>query len=503
MLAIPLLASSAGATVQDLGLPSPQVSVPQSSDQLDAILPDYRPQIASVLDHPLTAYTIDVTLEAGPDAGVLTGSAGIDYVNDTGAPIDEVPIRLYANGTVDAIVITAATVAGTPVEPELSVYNSVATLPLGEELAPEASIALHLDFSVTVPFGNVLHYGILGIDPEDDTWALAHWYPLVAGWVDGEGWELDPPSYKGDPIFSTVSTYDVTIHAPAAMHLVTSGVVEQQETSGDTQTARYVTGPSRDFTIVADDDFIATSIEVNGTTINSWYLPGEETNGEAVATYAGRALEYFNELIGPYPYAELDLLSVEVYGALGVEFPQLIYMARDYYSRDLALNEPNNLEFTVAHEVLHQWWYGMVGNNQYEHAFIDEGLTNYISGDLYFRHVYGDAPGQAMSESAFRNPYRNGLDNRGDRIVDTPSDDFSTDSDYVFAMYFKAPMGFAAIHDEIGDAAFTAGLRAYYTEFRFDIADPTDLLHAFEMASGQELDDLWNLWFEETIDAPG
>jgi aminopeptidase N len=260
-----------------------------------------------------------------------------------------------------------------------------------------------------------------------------------------------------------------------------------------------VTGPARDFTIVADDEFISTSLAYNGTTVNSWYLPGEETNGEAVAEFARRSLEYYSTLIGTYPYAELDVVSVEVYGALGVEFPQLVYMARDYYSRDIDLDAPSNLEFTVSHEVLHQWFYGMIGNNQYEHAFIDEGLTQYISGDPYFRHVYGDAAGAEFSNTAFRNTYANGIANRGDRtIVDTPSDSFNSSADYVFAMYYKAPMGFDAMLDAIGEDAFAAALQSYFRDFRFGVAQPDDLLHAFETASGQDLADLWYRWFEST-----
>ena len=492
LLAILLLLPAAPALAQPI----------ISGDQLAAIVPDQRANIAEVLKAGLTAYTIEATLAPAPMntskiGGIVTGTAHIDYLNDTGEPITGLPLRLFANGINDTIFLDAVTVAGEPVEPEMSVWNSVATLPLPRALGAGERIVVDIDYHLEVPIGEVVHYGILGIDPENQTWALAEWYPLVAGWVDGKGWMLDSPSYTGDAIFSTTSTYDVTLHAPESMQLVTTGVQLHRSTDGGMQTARFVTGPARDFTIVADDDFISTSLEYGGTTITSWYLPGEETNGEAVAEFARRSLEYFSALIGPYPYAELDLLSVNVYGALGVEFPQLVYMGRDYYTRDIDLDAPSNLEFTVAHEVLHQWFYGMIGNNQYDHAFIDEGLTQYISGDLYFRHVYGDTAGATFSENAFRNTYASGIANRGDRtIVDTPSDSFNSSTDYVFAMYYKAPMGFDTILKAIGVDAFTAALQDYFNDFRFGIAQPEDLLRAFETASGQDLGDLWYLWFE-------
>ena len=470
------------------------------SDQLEAVLPGARDDIAAVIDDGLTAYSIDLTMSDGITAGHLTGTVDIAYVNDTGSSIDSLPFRLYANGTDDPITITSAEVDGDAVDPALSVDETVATLSFEDELAADATIDISLVFEAVVPFGNVIHYGIYGIDETEHTWALAHWYPLVAGWVDGEGWELDPPSVNGDPIFSTTSTYDVTIHAPADLQLVTSGVVTSHEVDDYTgaQTARFVTGPVRDFAIVADDDFILSSTEVDGTIVNSWYLPGEELNGAKVAEYAASALAYYNEVIGPYPFAELDVVSIEVYGALGVEFPQLIYMARNYYTRDIDLDTPSALEFTVSHEVLHQWWYGMVGNNQYNHAFIDEGLTNFISGDLYFRHIYGEEVGEEFSFQAFRSSYDRKGGIREDQIVDQPTDDFAGNSEYVYAMYFKGAVGFGEIEKEIGRDAFFAGLRLYFDRFRFGIAEPDDLLDCLEEASGTDLDTLWTQWFEES-----
>lgn len=494
LLGLTLLGPERAATAQPASPP------PTTDEQLQAVMPTAQNDLGTVIDAGLTAYTIDLTMTPDEDAGRLTGEIRIDYVNSTEADLDEIPLRMFANGDVDPMTITSAEVAGTSVDAELSVSETVATLPLDESLPIGGRVDLAITYQAEVPFGNQIHYGIFGIDEAEDTWALAHWYPMVAGWVDGDGWQLDPPSVNGDAIFSTTSTYDVTIEAPQDFVLVTTGVeiARDVDEQADTQSNRFVTGPVRDFTIVADDRFQVTTIEVDGTRVNSWYLPGEEINGEMVAEYAARSLAYFNEEIGSYPFVELDVLSVEVYGALGVEFPQLIYMARDYYTQDIELDAPNNLEFTVAHEVLHQWWYAMVGNNQYDHAFIDEGLTNYISGDLYFRYVYGEEAGEAFSLGAFRNSYERGLESRGDQIVDMPTDDYSTGGDYVYAMYFKAAVGFSEIQDEIGRDAFFEGLRLYFERFRFAVAEPDDLLQALEDASGEDLDDLWELWFEET-----
>ena len=187
-----------------------------------------------------------------------------------------------------------------------------------------------------------------------------------------------------------------------------------------------------------------------------------------------------------------------MYGAAGCEFPQLIYIGHDYYTGDQSFEVPNALDFTVAHEVVHQWFYGLVGNNQYQHAFIDEGLTQYLSAQIYFGMTYNDDAGDLVMESFIERPFERFTRAGDDWIVDTPTDEFPSSSAYGWSAYSKAPMGFAAIFDEIGEDAFFAALQDYVAEFTFLVARPPDLLEAFEDASGEDLGDLWTHWFEET-----
>jgi aminopeptidase N len=172
-------------------------------------------------------------------------------------------------------------------------------------------------------------------------------------------------------------------------------------------------------------------------------------------------------------------------------------MGASYYTADRNLGVPNSLDFTVAHEVAHQWWYGMVGNNQYDHAFIDEGLTNFMSSDMYFDAMYGSEVAETMVERYLIGPFHSHVSTGNDQVVNTPTDEFPSSSAYVFAVYSKAPLGFKAIYEEIGHEAFVDGVQRYYKEHRFSIATPEDLLVAFETAANQNISDLWNHWFEE------
>lgn len=477
----------------------PATAVP---DQLQPVLPEWRDELAGVLDSAAAAYTIDAEV-ALPSGGThvprIRGTVTVAWTNTTGETIDALPFRLYANGPDegnDAMRIAAATRDGAAVSPEASDDGSTVSIPLEPALAPGESATIALEYTLDMPVSSREQYGILNVNPTSGTWALAQWYPIIAGRDPTGGWVLDPPSVNGDPIFSDIASYDVTFRAPAAWRVIGTGITIETVKRGSAIDHRIVTGPVRDVTLVLDDDFESVETVVDGTTITSWYEPGQERIGQAVLTYAAQSLDYFNTLIGPYPYATLDLVPVDLFGAAGVEFPQMIYMGASYYRDDYNLEVPNGLDFTVAHEVLHQWWYGLVGNNQYDHAFIDEGLTNFMSSELYFTATYGPEAGETILRRYVLNPFESFNRAGPDVVVDTPTDAISG-SEYSYAAYQKAPMGFRAIHEQIGPDAFAAAVQAYYAEHRFTTATPADLLAAFEAASGQELDDLWSYWFEE------
>jgi aminopeptidase N len=140
----------------------------------------------------------------------------------------------------------------------------------------------------------------------------------------------------------------------------------------------------------------------------------------------------------------------------------------------------------------------MVGNNQYEHAFIDEGLTNFVT-TIYFREMYGDEKADEQVDRNLKLWYLTMLFGAGeDQVVDQPTDDFPSQGHYGSTIYGKAALGFGAIHDAIGDDAFFAALTDYAAEFRFKVATPADLRAAFERASGQDLGERWRHWFEAT-----
>jgi aminopeptidase N len=170
-------------------------------------------------------------------------------------------------------------------------------------------------------------------------------------------------------------------------------------------------------------------------------------------------------------------------------------MATNLYDNAHSRNE-HYLEFVTAHEVGHQWFYGLVGSNPHRAAFIDEGLAEYLSTEAYFTVAFGPEVARRQFGLEVLMWYLGALEARGDPIVDQPTDDFANSAVYGAAVYAKAAIGFAEINDLVGDDAFFTALRQYASDYELGIATPDALLQALASASELDVATTWTEWFE-------
>jgi Peptidase family M1 domain len=489
------------ATAQSTPEASPALSA-EDAVLYEPVVPNQRDKVFAETDGELSLYQIDATLTAAqPDQPAqISGDLDLSYVNTTGEAQEKLYFRLYPNSAEygdGAMVLSEATVAGVTVEPEITVEDTLAGLTLPEPVADGASTEVKLHFETTIPTDPARSYGMFSYQAATNTYALAHWLPLLAGYDPVSGWNLSHLSVNGDPVFTNTALFDITLSTPMDLIVVTTGNETAQEVNGDQTRHHFVSGPVRDFVMAADPNFESESQQVGETMVTSWYNPNHEEGGGHVLDQGAQALALYNERFGEYPYEEMDLVEVDLgNGAGGVEFPQIMFIGSDYYgSNPVTENVPGFLEFVVVHEVAHQWWYGLVGNDQYVHAFTDEGMANYAS-ILYFNEQYGPEVAEQQANLNLVLPYLMMLFTDGDEIVDQPTDAFPDSGAYGTTIYGKSALGFQAIHEEIGDDAFYAGLKAYVAQERFGVALPEDLTAAFEQASGKDLTELWRHWFE-------
>jgi predicted small lipoprotein YifL len=464
---------------------TPVVDLQDLSIYQPALKPEFGADVEAVPD--ASRYFIQVALDPNQPADLI-GVERVRYTNTENVPLDALYFRLYPNlpgygglMTVDQVILD-----GMPVEPTLEAGDSALRVPLDPQLVPGDLVDVTLQFRATLPTDTSAGYGLYAY--ADDVYALAGFYPTIPVY-DDEGWNVEVAPPYGDATFTDVAFYQVRLTVPDDLIVVTSGsTLETEENAGGTRTWVAVGGPMRDFYVAMSADYEVVSQEVDGTLVSSYYRSAQDDGGRLALRYATDALHIFDERFGPYPYTELDVVATPT-NAGGIEYPGAIVIAQGLYNQ-----EGGFFEMATAHEVAHQWWYGLVGNDQLDEPWLDEALTNY-SAFLYFEKTAGQEAADLVKQQVFEGPYRTALARHQDRAVAGPVASFN-EQDYGAIVYGKGPLFFDALRTQLGDEAFFAALRAYLKAHYYGVAYPDDLITAFEETSGQQIDDLYEFWIE-------
>ncbi|UCH26604.1 MAG: M1 family metallopeptidase [Trueperaceae bacterium] len=400
-----------------------------------------------------TIYHLELTLDESLTS--LHGRQEVYFTNTSGGQLEEVMFQLLPNVLGGRLSIGMLEVDGIPVAVEYLRAGSVLRVVAPEPLGLGESTVIALEFELLVPRGIERNYGIIAY--REGVLSLAHAYPTLAVF-DGERWDLDRPPAYGDLIFSESSFYLVKVVAPAELKVVTSGVQVSRDDEGSMVSTTFVAGPVRDFYLCASRDYQVETRIQGDITFHSYWLPGQREAAKLVLDDAVAAWQHFSERFGPYPYRELDFVPIDT-SALGVEFPGIIALASRLYRPG---GSGSLLEGVTAHEVAHQWFYGVVGSDQVSEPWLDEALAQYASL-LYFGYRYGQ-PG-------YRG-FRQSLLERWDRVdravvpIGQPTGVY-TAREYGALVYGLGPLVLEDLAAELGSDVFAEFLRDYYQLFRF------------------------------------
>jgi hypothetical protein len=453
------------------------------ADQATALLPAFRSDLdrAGEWNHYTITATIDPLDRLRPS---LSGRLLLEYTNRDTVALDRLYFRLFPNladfaGRLD---VAAVVIAGQNRKIVYEQKRYLLRVDLPSQLRPGEKTAVTIDFRTSVPVNaGRRFYGAFNL--QNSVFAMASAYPLVAMVRDGS-WDIAMPDTRGDLVNSETALYDVTLTAPADWTLITTGSAIDGRLDAGRQTARFVSGPQRDFMMVAARLKAATG-DVDGTRVNSYYLAGNEAGGQAALRAAINAIQVYNARFGRYPLAEFDLVPVDAGTFLGVEYPGITLIEQRLYRK------PSELEVVIAHEVAHQWWYSLVGNNVQNKAWMDEALATY-SQVVYAEAMTGRAAANTQIEQ-FRNTYRGVRAAKRDTIVEQPNQKIRN---YYPIVYAKGALFFQALRNQIGDDAFGQFLKRYYADHRYGFVNGADMLGSAELACGCQLDSLYHDWIE-------
>ena len=433
-----------------------------------------------------SVYHIEFTLADNLNA--KTGTEEIRYTNKEDVELNEVHFRLFPNILGGEMTVSNLTINDQPVTPEYDLNDSLMIVRLPAPLEIGQSIVFKMDYSVTVPRSLQLNYGVLAY--ANEVLALAHAYPVIAVY-DDEGWNAEIPPQDGDVAYQDVAFYIVQIRAPKGVTLVTSGRTISLDEDGQTQVLTVANGPARDFYLAASPNYEEFSQTFGEVTIRAYAPAGDKEGAEFAIDVASRSMEVFSQRYAPYPYTELDIVSTPTL-ALGIEYPGAIAITSRIYDIDSEINgTPANIymESTVAHEVGHQWFYSLVGDDQLDDPWLDESLTQFITLQYYIDR-YGAGPADGFKSS---------LEGRWARVgnakipIGMPVANYQG-AEYSAIVYGRGPLFFVALQDEMGRDAFDSFMKEYTETLSWDIATPEYLQTLAETHCACELQPLFDEW---------
>ena len=397
--------------------------------------------------------------------------------------------RAYPNGFSEGnIEINKVTIQNKDIDFAISGEDeNILSIPLESTLRPNSYVDIEIKFSLLIP--NCNHRFGYG----ENTLNLGNWYPIACVFEDGE-FMTDGYSPNGDPFYSEVANYTVSITYPNTLKIATTGIVLESTTDATSTTTTATARAVRDFAMVLSDKFETLTTTVGDTTINYFYY--DDKNPEAHLETARLAVSTFNEMFGAYPYTILNVAKANFLQG-GMEYPNLVYISDEV---DLD-SEYNNV---IIHEIAHQWWYGVVGNNECEYAWIDEGLADYSTALFYDENPsYGRTSSEVFNSALssyllFCDVYRDVYDDL-DTSMNRNIHKFNTETEYVYLTYVKGVLMFDSISEIIGENKMQSALRDFYENNMFSTVTPADLIESFESVTHKKLAGYIMSWLDGSV----
>jgi hypothetical protein len=491
------------------------------------------------------AYDIHVSLI--DSIHTLDGTLSVVYTNNSPDTLREVFFHLYANAfqpgsMMDerALVIhtapvydrihklpesewgkywiNSATADGRWVQFEIT--GTIMRVALTRSLAPGESTTIAFPFREQIP-KQIRRSGWMSADGVE--YSMSQWYPKICEY-DFEGWHHQ--EYISREFYGVWGDFNVEITLPSRFTVgatgeclnpsevghgydkIAAGEKEGIDLGGTVAAHHAVTtwkfhaSTVHDFAWVADDEYVHEWMTWQDTiTVHAIYKRWVQRWWQKNAlAYSIHALSTYSELYGHYAFRNF---SCTMAGDGGMEYPQLI-MITGYRP------SPLSLAGVIAHEVGHQWFYGMLGSNETREAFMDEGFTTFAT-TIAMNRLFGDNqeyPGQQHSWLDWFVPkFSNKRDNyRGyqqiasqgyEEPLDIPHDWFREDVT-AGQVYGKTAAILNMLEYTLGDSTFAAGMKEYFAEWHFKHPHLLDFKRVIEKTAHTDLDWFFDEWFKTT-----
>jgi hypothetical protein len=403
----------------------------------------------------------------------------------------------------------------------------ICKLILNEPVKPGESVTITTPFYVKIPSGYLSRLGHI-----EQAYTITQWYPKPAVY-DKYGWHPFPYLNQGE-FYSEFGSFDVSITVPENYVVAATGNLQTDSelvflnelagktasikdfdfddndfppSAAKTKTVRYTEKNIHDFAWFADKRFYVLKSEVKlphtGRTVSTWvYFPNSDADlWKKTNEYINDAIYYYSLWYGDYPYNNCTAVLAPLSAGGGMEYPTITVIGGSMGDMDL--------EVVIMHEVGHNWFYGMLGSNERDYAWMDEGLNSF-SESRYMMTKYPDNRLYKMGfqskglarflgvENLQYNSYHYlsyltlARENK-DQPMSLTSNKF-TGMNYGAVVYGKTAAEFQYLHGYFGEEKFNTIMQDYFNTWKFRHPYPDDLQKIFEEHSGKNMS-----WFFDDI----
>jgi hypothetical protein len=406
------------------------------------------------------------------------------------------------------------TEAKTEADPE---NIDIVKLILPAPLEPKGKITIITPFFVKLPT-YISRSGHL-----DHSYMICQWYPKPAVY-DSKGWHAFPYLEMGE-FYSEYGKFTVNITTPSQYVIGATGTMQNEDelkyykdlgrknyttsnnkkysplTTATKKTISYKGENIHDFAWFADKDFIieydtvqlSSGKAVDVFTYHPYY--GNRLWDESV-DFIKDAVRHYSNWIGEYPYPVVQAVEgPKNLSAGGMEYPMITLITEPDADEE-------KLDATITHEVGHNWFYGVIGSNEREHAWMDEGINTYFQ----FRYEHekyraNSLFGSSIPESVRQYPlnqfeaaiYMTLLRSPMESPIDLPAQDYPNDDEYAKSVYLKTAIWMYTMEIVEGRDTLDKGIQNYFSEWKFRHPYPEDFENSLEESMGKKLDNYFVL----------
>ena len=399
----------------------------------------------------------------------------------------------------------------------------ICVLTLNTPLAPGDHISITTPFHVKIPysFSRLGHVG--------QSYQITQWYPKPAVF-DKYGWHAIPYLDQGE-FYSEFGTFDVFITLPKNYVVGATGDLVDGEheltwldsiakataliqtynskdlafpaSANENKTLHYHQEKVHDFAWFADKRFHVLKGEVelphSKRKVTSWamYTNADAEYWKEAIAYINDATYYYSLWNGDYPYKHVTALESALSAGGGMEYPNVTVIGPS--------SSAFSLDIVIAHEVGHNWFYGVLGSNERDHAWMDEGINSY-NESRYVSTKYPKVPimdtnrkfllntfkfKNTLHKDSYYIAYLFSAGNYLDQALDIPSPKF-WEINYGTIVYCKTALMFDYMRAYLNTAEMDKTMKKYYDTWQFKHPYPDDVQHVFEKTTNKKMDCFFN-----------